>query len=62
MKRLYRSSQNKVILGVFGGLGEYFDIDPVIIRLIFILVLFATGIIPLIIGYFIAALIVPQKT
>lgn len=33
--RLYRSKSNKVIAGICGGLGEYFNIDPVIIRVIF---------------------------
>lgn len=34
---LYRSERNRVLAGVAGGLGEYFDIDPTIIRIIFIL-------------------------
>lgn len=38
-KRLYRSATNKVIGGVCGGLGNYFNIDPVLFRVIF-LVLF----------------------
>ena len=33
-KRLYRSDENKVICGVCGGLGEYFNIDPTIVRLL----------------------------
>ncbi|OKY98538.1 MAG: PspC domain-containing protein [Bacteroidales bacterium 43_36] len=33
MKRLYRSNTNRLIAGVCGGLGEYFRIDPVIIRI-----------------------------
>lgn len=36
-KKLYRSETNKVLAGVAGGLGEYFQIDPTIIRLIFVL-------------------------
>jgi phage shock protein C len=36
-KRLVRSKNNKVLAGVAGGIGEYFQIDPTIIRLIFIL-------------------------
>ncbi|WP_394522441.1 PspC domain-containing protein [Lacrimispora sp. JR3] len=35
-KRLYRSVKNKVICGVCGGIGEYFAVDPVLIRLIWI--------------------------
>ena len=34
-KRLYRSKTNRVIAGVCGGLGEYFGIDPIILRIIF---------------------------
>lgn len=36
MKRLYRSEKNRIIAGVCGGLGDYFGIDPTIIRLIFV--------------------------
>jgi phage shock protein PspC (stress-responsive transcriptional regulator) len=35
-KRLYRSQENKIVGGVCGGIGNYLDIDPVIIRLIFL--------------------------
>ena len=42
-KRLYRSRKNKVLGGVCGGLGEYFDIDPSLIRLIWLLVVFMGG-------------------
>lgn len=43
MERLYRSRSNRVIAGVAGGLGEYLQIDPVIIRVIWILLFFAGG-------------------
>ncbi|HKL16884.1 MAG TPA: PspC domain-containing protein [Patescibacteria group bacterium] len=36
-KKLYRSNEDKIIAGVCGGLGVYFDVDPLLIRLIFIL-------------------------
>lgn len=39
-KRLYRSARNKVLCGVCGGLGEYLNMDPVMIRLIWILLMF----------------------
>ena len=39
-KRLYKSSTNRVLCGVCGGIGEYFNIDPTIIRLIFVLFVF----------------------
>lgn len=37
MRRLYRSMQDRKIAGVCGGLGDYFDIDPVFVRLVFLL-------------------------
>lgn len=33
MKKLYRSKENRVLAGIFGGLGEYLEVDPVILRL-----------------------------
>jgi len=56
-KRLYRSNQNRVIAGVCGGLGEYFDIDPVIIRIILLILFFAGGI--GLIAYIVAWIIIP---
>lgn len=42
-KRLYKSSTDKQIMGVCGGLGEYFNIDPTIIRVIFLVLFFTWG-------------------
>lgn len=36
VKKLYRSRKNRMIAGVAGGLGEYFDIDPVLFRVVFV--------------------------
>lgn len=58
-KRLYRSFTEKMLGGVCGGLGEYFNIDPTIIRVAFILaVLFGGG---GIIAYIILWIVVPQR-
>jgi phage shock protein C len=62
MKRLFRSEQNKKIAGVCGGIGEFFDIDPTLIRLAFIILGIVTGLIPFTIGYVIAWWIVPTKS
>jgi len=59
-KKLYKSKEDKVVAGVLGGLGEYFDIDPTILRLGYIILAVVTALIPAIIGYIIAALIVPN--
>lgn len=58
-KRLYRSRTNRWIWGVCGGFGEYFNIDPVIIRLIWVLFTLAYG--AGIVAYIVAFLLVPEK-
>ena len=42
-KKLYKSSTDKKIFGVCGGLANYFDIDPIIVRIIFIVLFFGYG-------------------
>ena len=42
-KKLYKSTSDKKLFGVCGGIAEYFDIDPIIIRIIFIVLLFGYG-------------------
>jgi phage shock protein C len=61
MKRLYLSRTEKKIAGVCGGLSEYFDIDPTIVRLLVILGAFVTAVVPVVIGYIIAWIIVPVR-
>lgn len=56
-KRLYRSGREKMLGGVCGGLGEYFDVDPTIIRLAAVVALFGAGIGFL--AYIIAWIVVP---
>ena len=57
-KKLYRNTTNKLIAGVCSGIGEYLNIDPTIIRLIWALIgLTGAGIV----AYLIAALIIPEK-
>ncbi|MBI44925.1 MAG: PspC domain-containing protein [Candidatus Marinimicrobia bacterium] len=58
MKRLYRSKKNKKIAGICIGIGDYFDIDPIIIRLLFLVALFLGG---GLIVYLIAWIIIPYK-
>lgn len=61
MKKLYRSDTDKTIAGVIGGIGEYFDIDPVLIRVLWVLIVISTAIFPGILAYILAILIIPQK-
>jgi phage shock protein PspC (stress-responsive transcriptional regulator) len=61
MKKLTLSQTDKKIAGVCGGLGEYFDIDPTIVRLAVVAVGLITAVIPVTIGYLIAWMVIPQK-
>lgn len=58
-KRLYRSYENKMLGGVCAGLGDYFDIDPTVIRILAVISLFVSGGVA-VIGYIVAWIIVPQ--
>jgi len=58
-KKLYRSTTDKMIGGVSGGLAEYFDIDSTLIRVLFILTVFLGG--GGIIAYIILWIIVPER-
>ena len=60
-KKLFRSDKNKIMSGIFGGIGEYFDIDPSLLRLFWVLIVVFTGFLPGIIAYFTAVLVVPKK-
>lgn len=57
-KRLYRSRENKMLCGVCGGIGEYFNVDATLIRLLFVL-FGCTG--SGIVAYIIAAIIIPDR-
>ena len=60
VKRLYRSSKDKVLGGVCGGIAEYLNVDPVIVRLGWVLLtLLSMGL--GIIGYIIAWIIIPKN-
>lgn len=58
-KKLYRSSNDKVLAGVCGGIGEYFAVDSVIIRLLWVVFTLMGG--AGLIAYIIAAIIVPEN-
>jgi phage shock protein PspC (stress-responsive transcriptional regulator) len=58
-KKLKRSRTDRVFAGVCGGIGEYFNIDPVIIRIIWVLLAFMPGG-PGFLAYLICALIIPE--
>ncbi len=61
MKRLYRSNDNKVLAGVCGGIGEYTDVDPTVIRLVYVLVTAVTVVVPCVLAYIVLAIIIPKE-
>ena len=60
-KKLYRSLTDKKLCGVCGGLGEYFDVDPTIVRLIWAVGTLVTGFVIGALAYFIFAVVVPSQ-
>lgn len=62
MKKLYLSTKDRKISGVCGGIAEYFDVDSSVVRLAWILVTILTGIVPGIIGYIVAAIVIPKES
>jgi len=59
IKRLYRSKKDRMIAGVCAGLGEYLEIDPTIVRLLFVLGLVAGG--ATFWAYLVMMLVVPEQ-
>lgn len=58
-KKLYRSKRNRMIAGVCGGLGDYLNVDPTLVRLIMVLLVFgATAGIWI---YLVAAIVIPNE-
>ena len=60
-KKLYKIDEGKKIDGVCGGIAEYFNIDPTLVRLVWALVTLCTVGVGLI-GYLVCAIIMPRKT
>lgn len=60
-KKLYKIEEGKQLDGVCGGIAEYFNIDPTLVRLVWALVTLCTVGVGLI-GYLICAVIMPKKS
>lgn len=56
------SSDNKMLSGVCGGIAEYFDADPTLVRLGWVIASIMTGLFPGLLGYIIAAVVMPEKS
>ena len=58
-KRLYKSKTDRKLCGVCGGLAEYLDVDPTVVRLIWALAILCAGC--GVLAYIVAALVLPDK-
>ena len=58
-KRLFRSRKDRILGGVCGGMGNYFNLDPVLVRVIWVVLLFAAGVGFL--AYILAWIIIPEE-
>ncbi|HDZ54528.1 MAG TPA: PspC domain-containing protein [Candidatus Nealsonbacteria bacterium] len=61
MRKLYKSKENKILAGIIGGIGEYLNVDPVILRVVWIVIVVFTGFVPGIIVYLVAGFVVSDK-
>ncbi|OHB63973.1 MAG: hypothetical protein A2Y77_10255 [Planctomycetes bacterium RBG_13_62_9] len=59
MRRLHLSRKSRKISGVCGGIGETYDIDPNVIRLLAVFLGLATGLVPMVVTYIAARLLLP---
>lgn len=59
-KKLYRSRRNRKISGICGGLGEFFNVDPTFIRILLVVLLFISFIVPVCVSYLIGHFIIPE--
>lgn len=60
-KHLYRKEKGKVWAGIFSGMAEYFDVDPVLLRVGWVAFMLGTGIFPGLLFYLIAWAIIPLE-
>lgn len=61
MKKLYLSTTDQQLAGVCGGIGEFYSVDPTIIRVGWVFITLVTGIVPGVIAYILAMILIPRK-
>lgn len=61
VKRLYRSKKDKIFCGVCGGMAEYFKLDPVLVRAIWVIFTLLFAVLGGILAYVICCIIIPEN-
>jgi phage shock protein C len=60
-RRLYRSRRDRKVAGVLGGIAEHYNVDPSLVRILYIVAAFFTAVVPLSFMYFLMWLIIPLE-
>lgn len=60
-RRLYRSRKNRRLLGVCGGIAAFFRVDATVVRVVTVILMIVTGVLPILISYAIGAFIIPEE-
>jgi len=60
-KKLFRSRKDRLLGGICAGIGQYLDIDPTVVRVVYALLTLMTGIVPGVVFYFILWVIIPEE-
>ncbi|MFC4404923.1 PspC domain-containing protein [Gracilibacillus xinjiangensis] len=60
-RNLYRSEHNKMLEGVLGGIAENYNLDPALLRLIYVILFIFTAGLPLFLLYIAATIIIPKR-
>ncbi|SFL83464.1 PspC domain-containing protein [Salibacterium qingdaonense] len=61
MKKLVRSRTNRKLAGVCGGIADYFGVDPMLIRIITVVLFFVTWFFPIPIAYLVLTFVLPNE-
>lgn len=61
IKKLYLSTTDKKLSGVCGGVADYFQVDSSLVRLSWIIITILTGVVPGIVAYIVAAIVIPPE-
>ncbi len=59
-KLLKRNKKEKIIFGVLSGIATFYNLDVTVVRIIFLALLSVSGFVPLIVAYFVAAVVIPK--
>lgn len=60
-ERLYRSRTDRLLAGVCGGLAEWLNVDPSLVRIAWVVLALATAVVPFLVLYVLMALVVPER-